>query len=138
MRRTYGSYWIRSAATHLVSALPYLYKHAIADGLINEAHNPASRIGEPTRLSGTRRALPDGPLAEINQVAATTGERPGAELHLELHHPLESVSVPRQRAWADAAGVSPEFMRSQADRARPVSQIASGVTGCARHSSWYP
>lgn len=56
------------------------------DGLISEADNPARKVAKPRRLPTTRRALPDARLAEINQVAATTGDDPELDtLMLRLH-----------------------------------------------------
>jgi integrase len=76
----------RGAAEHLIAALRCLYHHAIADGLIAEGDNPARKVAKPRRLASTRRAVPDGRLAEINQVAASTGNDPGLDsLLLRLH-----------------------------------------------------
>ena len=76
----------RSAAEHLVAALRCLYRHAEDDGLIGEADNPARKVAKPRRLPTTRRAVPDTRLAEINQVAATTGNDPELDtLLLRLH-----------------------------------------------------
>ena len=76
----------RSAAEHLIAALRCLYRHAVADGLIAEADNPAPKVAKPRRLPRTRRAVPDTRLAEINQVAATTGNDPELDtLLLRLH-----------------------------------------------------
>ena len=66
----------RSAAEHLVAALRCLYRQAEDDGLITEADNPARKVAKPRRLPSARRAEPDTRLAEINQVAATTGNDP--------------------------------------------------------------
>jgi integrase/recombinase XerC len=66
----------RSAEEHLVAALRCLYQRAVDDGLITEADNPARKVAKPRRLPTTRRALPDTRLAEINEVAATTGDDP--------------------------------------------------------------
>ena len=56
------------------------------DGLIAEADNPARKVAKPRRLPSTRRAVPDTRLAEINQVAATTGDDPELDtLLLRLH-----------------------------------------------------
>lgn len=78
----------RGAAEHLIGSLRCLYRHAVADGLINEADNPSIRVAKPRRLAGTRRALPDARLAEIISVATTTGNDPELDgllvrLHLE-------------------------------------------------------
>src|SRR6266567_8884166 len=76
----------RSAAEHLIAALRCLYKHAEEDGLINPAGNPARKVDKPRRLPSTRRAVAGTRLAEINQVAATTGDDPGLDtLILRLH-----------------------------------------------------
>jgi len=54
--------------------------------LISEADNPATRVAKPQRLASTRRALPDRQLAQINEVAATTGNDPELDtLLLRLH-----------------------------------------------------
>jgi site-specific recombinase XerD len=76
----------RSAEEHLVAALRCLYRRAEDDGLIAEADNPARKVAKPRRLPSTRRAMPDTRLAEINQVAATTGDDPELDtLLLRLH-----------------------------------------------------
>jgi integrase len=66
----------RLAAEHLIAAMRCLYRHAIKDGLLVEAQNPAGKVAKPRRLPSTRRAVPDARLAEINQIAATTGNDP--------------------------------------------------------------
>src|SRR5580704_10319709 len=76
----------RSAQEHLVAALRCLYRRAVDDGLITEAGNPARKVAKPRRLPTTRRALPDNRLAEINEVAAATGDDPELDtLLLRLH-----------------------------------------------------
>jgi integrase len=76
----------RSAAEHLVAALRCVYRHAEDDGLISEADNPARKVDKPRRLPSTRRAVADTRLAEINHVAATTGNDPVLDaLLLRLH-----------------------------------------------------
>ena len=76
----------RSAEEHLVAALRCLYRHAEDDGLISEKDNPARKVDKPRRLPSTRRAVADTRLAEINQVAATTGDDPELDtLILRLH-----------------------------------------------------
>ena len=76
----------RSAEEHLVAALRCLYQRAVDDGLIAEADNPARKVAKPRRLPTTRRALPDNRLAQINQIAATTGDDPELDtLILRLH-----------------------------------------------------
>ena len=76
----------RSAAENLIAALRCLYKHAEEDGFISERDNPARKVAKPRRLPSTRRAVADTRLAEINQVAATTGDDPELDtLILRLH-----------------------------------------------------
>ena len=76
----------RSAEEHLVAALRCLYRRAVDDGLIAEADNPARKVAKPRRLPSTRRAVPDTRLAEINEVAAATGDDPELDtLLLRLH-----------------------------------------------------
>jgi len=76
----------RSAEEHLVAALRCLYQRAVEDGLIAEADNPSQKVAKPRRLPTTRRALPDTRLAEINEVAAATGDDPELDtLLLRLH-----------------------------------------------------
>jgi integrase len=76
----------RSAAEHLISAIRCLYQYAVADRLISEGDNPAARVAKPRRLASTRRALPDHRLAEVIQVAGTTGDDPDLDtLILRLH-----------------------------------------------------
>jgi integrase/recombinase XerC len=76
----------RSAQEHLVAALRCLYRRAVEDGLISEADDLARKVPEPRRLPSTRRAVPETRLAEINQIAATTGDDPELDtLLLRLH-----------------------------------------------------
>jgi hypothetical protein len=76
----------RSVAEHLVAALRCLYRHAEDDRLITEADNPARKVDKPRRLPSTRRAVAGTRLAEINQVAATTGNDPDLDtILLRLH-----------------------------------------------------
>lgn len=76
----------RGAAEHLISALRCLYKQAIDDRLIGEHDNPALRVDKPGRATSTRRGLRDAELAEIIQVASSTGNDPHLDaLMLRLH-----------------------------------------------------
>ncbi len=76
----------RSAAEHLVAALRCLYRRAVADGYLDAADNPALKVDKPRRLPSTRRAIGDVRLAEINDVAASTGDDPGLDsLLIRLH-----------------------------------------------------
>ena len=75
-----------SAVENLITALRCLYRHAVADGLIDERNNPAAKVAKPRRRSSTRHAVADTRIAEINQVAATTGNDPTLDtLILRLH-----------------------------------------------------
>jgi len=78
----------RSAAEHLIAALRCIYRHAVMDGLIREADNPAAKVAKPRRLASTRRAIPDTQLIRIVEIAGTTGNDPDLDamlirLHLE-------------------------------------------------------
>ncbi len=75
----------RSAAEHLVAALRCLYRHAEDDKIIAAADNPARKVEKPRRLPSTRGAVPDTRLAEINEIAATTGNDPELDTMLRLH-----------------------------------------------------
>ena len=77
-----------SAVEHLIGSLRCVYRYAVADGLITERDNPASRVPKPRRLASPRRALSQASVAEINAVAASTGNDPELDtmllrLHLE-------------------------------------------------------
>lgn len=76
----------RSAAEHVIAALRCVYNHAVADGILTDVDNPARRVPKPRRLPSTRRGLPEARLAEINRVAAATGNDPALDaLLLRLH-----------------------------------------------------
>jgi integrase/recombinase XerC len=69
-----------------VAALRCLYRRAVADGYLDAADNPALKVDKPRRLPSTRRAIGDARLAEINEVAAGTGDDPGLDtLLIRLH-----------------------------------------------------
>jgi integrase len=54
--------------------------------MISEKNNPARKVDKPRRLPPTRRAITDTQLAEINRVAAATGNDPELDaLILRLH-----------------------------------------------------
>ncbi|ASU79119.1 integrase [Actinopolyspora erythraea] len=76
----------RCAVEHLISALRCIYSHAVADGLLDEADNPALRVRKPRRLPSTRRGLSDESMSAINRVAGQTGNDPMLDtLLLRLH-----------------------------------------------------
>ncbi|MCI0688887.1 MAG: hypothetical protein L0Y54_16895, partial [Sporichthyaceae bacterium] len=75
-----------SAVENFITALRCLYRHAVADGHLSDADNPARKVEKPRRPASTRHAVPDTRIAEINQVAATTGNDPALDtLILRLH-----------------------------------------------------
>jgi integrase/recombinase XerC len=88
----------RSAGEHLIAALRCLYRHAEDDKLINRADNPALKVAKPRRLPTTRHAVPDTRLAEINRIAATTGNDPALDALLLRLHTLTS----RRRSAGDS------------------------------------
>jgi integrase/recombinase XerC len=76
----------RTAAEHLISALRCVYRYAATDGIVTASDNPATKVAKPRRLASTRRAIPDRYLAQINEIAATTGNDPDLDtLLLRLH-----------------------------------------------------
>jgi integrase/recombinase XerC len=76
----------RSSSEHFIAATRCLYTHAVADGLIREADNPALKVAKPRRLATTRRAVPDVRLAELTETVATTGDDPALDtLIMRLH-----------------------------------------------------
>ncbi len=76
----------RSAGENLISALRCLYQRAADDGMVPENYNPARKVDKPRRQASTRRALDGALVAEINHVAATTGDDPELDtLILRLH-----------------------------------------------------
>lgn len=76
----------RSAAEHLIAALRCIYRHAENDGYLPPGTNPALKVAKPRRLTSTRRAIPDGQLAQINHITSTTGNDPALDaLILRLH-----------------------------------------------------
>jgi integrase/recombinase XerC len=81
-----GSRGGRTAAEHLISALRCVYRHAVADGLVAERDNPATRVAKPRRLASNRRALQDAQLAQIIEVAGRTGNDPELDLLLLRLH----------------------------------------------------
>jgi integrase len=75
-----------TAAQHFVSAARCVYRHAEEKGWIRPADNPARQLVMPTRSTSRRFAIPSRQLAEIIDVAATTGNDPELDtLILRLH-----------------------------------------------------
>ncbi|GAB1690681.1 tyrosine-type recombinase/integrase [Krasilnikovia sp. M28-CT-15] len=74
------------AEENYIAAMRCLYRRAVANGLLSEAENPAARVAKPKRRPSGRRALTDSRLAEINEVAATTGNDPALDSLLLRFH----------------------------------------------------
>ncbi|HEX6347549.1 tyrosine-type recombinase/integrase [Umezawaea sp.] len=75
-----------NAVEHLIAALRCLYKHAVADGLLTEAQNPAMKVDKPRRKPSTRHGLPDERVADLVEVASRTGDDPALDaLMLRFH-----------------------------------------------------
>jgi integrase/recombinase XerC len=116
----------RSAAEHMIAALRCLYRFAVDDRLIPEASNPAARVPKPRRLASTRRALLDHQLAQVNNVASTTGNDPDLDaLLIRLH--VETAcrrggALALRRLDLDAdQGLIHLREKGEADRWQPVS-----------------
>jgi integrase/recombinase XerC len=76
----------RTAAEHLIAALRCVYRHAVMDGLVAAADNPAAKVPKPRRLASTRRAIPEEHLAAISRIVSTTGNDPDLDaLLIRLH-----------------------------------------------------
>jgi integrase/recombinase XerC len=63
----------RSAVEHFIAALRCLYKQSHDDELLPLSINPAGKVQKPPRLPSTHQALSNPQLAELNHIAATTG-----------------------------------------------------------------
>jgi integrase/recombinase XerC len=124
----------RSAEEHLVAALRCLYRHAADDGLIAEADNPARKVAKPRRLPSTRRAVPDSRLAEINQVAATTGNDPELDtLLLRLHTETACRAEHGQERHATPAGQLLRYASGQPITSRRYDHLWTRI---GRHLPW--
>lgn len=75
-----------AAEENYVSAMRCLYKRAVANGYLNDADNPAAKVGKPKRLPSLRQALPDKRLIEITEAVATTGNDPALDSLLLRFH----------------------------------------------------
>jgi hypothetical protein len=58
----------------------------VDDGIIERVNNPSLKVRKPARLPNGRHALLDQQLAEINRVAATTGNDPALDTLLLRFH----------------------------------------------------
>jgi integrase len=63
----------RHAGEHVIAAARAFFVRAIADGLVDASASPPHQIAKPRRLPNARRALTPRELAEINDVARTSG-----------------------------------------------------------------
>jgi integrase/recombinase XerC len=69
---------------HFIAALRCLYRHAIADGVPTD--NPAARVAKPRRQASLRQAVAGERLAQINEIATSTGNDPLLDsLLIRLH-----------------------------------------------------
>ncbi|HEX5117819.1 MAG TPA: AbrB/MazE/SpoVT family DNA-binding domain-containing protein [Pseudonocardiaceae bacterium] len=93
----------RCAAEHLIAALRCIYRRAEDDGWITTQANPARKVDKPRRLPTTRHAIADTRLAEINQIAATTGNDPALDtLLLRLHTETDDGRLPHRLSIRDS------------------------------------
>ncbi|WP_252367013.1 tyrosine-type recombinase/integrase [Nocardia salmonicida] len=75
-----------SAVEHFVSAVRCIYRYAEEAGWVRPQDNPARQLVIPTRQASHRYAIPSGQVAEICQVAATSGDDPALDaLILRFH-----------------------------------------------------
>ena len=121
----------RSAEEHLLAALRCLYKRAVDDGLIKEPDNLARRVAKPRRLPATRRAVPDTRLAEINQIAAATGDDPELDtlvlrLHTETACRRGGARALRPAGSGPGAVLGPAAGKGETVRWQPVSPTLMG------------
>lgn len=76
-RNSRGGY---GAMANFIDAVRCLYKYAVADKYLSTADNPSTSLKKPLHRAGTRRALSPGQIAEINEVAASTGLDPELDI----------------------------------------------------------
>lgn len=74
------------AEENYVAAMRCLYRRAVANGVLTEAENPAAKVPKPRRQPNTRRALSGERIAELNEVASTTGNDPKLDSLLMRFH----------------------------------------------------
>ena len=131
-----------NAAENLISALRCLYLRAVDDGLIDEKDNPACKVAKGRRLPSTRRALDDARLAEINQVAATTGDDPELDalilrLHTETACRRGGALAIRPRTWTASSAWSCSARRRDVPLAAGLPD-PHGLAGEARRGATAP
>jgi integrase/recombinase XerC len=90
-----------SAAEHLIAALRCVYRHAVADELIDERSNPAAKVAKPRRQPSNRRALSGKQMDQLNDVVATTGNDPQLDSHGRAGEP--HLRMRRRRRTQDSA-----------------------------------
>ncbi|WP_328402262.1 hypothetical protein [Nocardia sp. NBC_00403] len=87
-----------SALEHVVSAARCVYRYAEEAGWVRPQDNPARRLPIPSRRASHRYAIPSGQVAEIRQVAATSGDDPELDaLILRFTSRPRAVAVARWR-----------------------------------------
>jgi hypothetical protein len=125
----------RSAEEHLVAAVRCLSRRAVDDGLIAEADNPARKVAKPRRLPTTRRALPDTRLAEINQVAAATGDDPELDTLLLRLHTETACFSRREFGHYGTCLMFPQFSGLSA-AASGATRVVHVGAGCLSRIAW--
>ncbi len=75
-----------SAVEHFVSAVRAVYRYAEEAGWVRPQDNPARQLPIPSRRASQRYAIPSAQIADICQVAATSGDDPELDsLILRFH-----------------------------------------------------
>ncbi|MEU1523930.1 site-specific integrase [Nocardia rhamnosiphila] len=140
---------------HVIDSLRRLYKHAEDHRLVDPRDNPAARLTKPKRTRSNRRALPTDLLAQIVEVAATTGNDPELDsLILRLHtetacrragalalrprdlDPVQSVILLREKGGTQLwQPVSPTLMQALCRHAEQRGAPASGPLLRARNGN---
>ena len=80
-----------TAAEHQIAALRCIYRHAVADGILTAADNPALKVSKPRRLPSPRHALTAAHIEQVTTVAASTGDDPSLDALLLRFH-IETAS----------------------------------------------
>ena len=131
---------------HVIDALRKLYKHAEDSRLIDPRDNPATRLTKPKRSRSNRRALPTELLAQLVEVAATTGNDPELDtLILRLHtetacrragalalqpqdlDPVQSVILLREKGGTQLwQPISPTLMQALCRHSEQRGALSSG------------
>ncbi|MGW6332216.1 tyrosine-type recombinase/integrase [Nocardia rhamnosiphila] len=138
---------------HVIDALRKLYQQAEDSRLVDPRDNPAARLTKPKRTRSNRRALPTDLLAQLVEVAATTGNDPELDsLILRLHtetacrragalalrpqdlDPVQSVILLREKGGTQLwQPISPTLMQALCRHAEQRGALASGPLLRARN-----